>query len=329
MKPSRLHKVLAALQQQRWPAFIWGAPGTGKSSIVREIARRAGLPVLDIRASLLDPTDLRGIPAIQDGAATWCPPSFLPQQKDPPGVLFLDEINAAPPLVQASLYQLVLDRRVGEYQLPPGWWIVAAGNRQHDKAITFRMSSALTNRFVHLEIEPDVNDWRDWAIGKGLDPLVVSFIGVRPELLIQDPGNSAAYPTPRSWEMLSDVLRTFGSYADASDVVAGVVGAAAAIEFSGFVKRALGERDILRIIEDPENAGLPEALDEIYMLTSWLALNGREKQEVIEAAGKLLSRLPPEFGVILARDLIKANPAFIRQPGYKAFIKLHGKLLAR
>lgn len=329
MKPSRLRKVLAALQKQRWPAFIWGAPGVGKSSIVRDIATQAGLPVLDIRASLLDPTDLRGIPAIQDGAAIWCPPSFLPRDKDTPGVLFLDEINAAPPLVQASLYQLVLDRRVGEYQLPAGWWIVAAGNRQHDKAITFRMSSALTNRFVHLEVEPDVNDWRDWAIGRGLDPLVVSFIGVRPELLSQEPGNSAAYPTPRSWEMLSDVLRTFGNHAAASDVVTGVVGSTAAIEFAGFVKRAMSEREIQRIIDDPENAKLPDALDEIYMLTSWLALNGRGRPEVIDAAGKLLSRLPPEFGVILARDLIKASPAFIRQPEYKDFIKLHGNLLAR
>lgn len=245
------------------------------------------------------------------------------------GRLFLDEINAAPPLVQASLYQLVLDRRVGEYQLPSGWWIVAAGNRQHDKAITFKMSSALTNRFVHLEVEPDVNDWRDWAIGRGLDPLVVSFIGIRPELLWQEPANSAAYPTPRSWEMLSDVLRTFGSYTAASDVVAGIIGSAAAIEFSAFVKRAMSERDILRVVDDPENADLPEALDEIYMLTSWLALHGREKAEVVEAAGKLLSRLPPEFGVILARDLIKGCPSFVRQQGYKAFVKQHGNLFAR
>ena len=150
MKPSRLHNVLTSLMQQRWPAFIWGPPGIGKSSIVRDIAEKASLPVIDLRASLLDPTDLRGIPSISNGLATWCPPAFLPRPNQAPGLLFLDEINAAPPLVQASLYQLVLDRRIGEYELPPGWWIVAAGNRQQDRAVTFRMSSALVNRFIHL-----------------------------------------------------------------------------------------------------------------------------------------------------------------------------------
>ena len=193
MKPSRLTTVLESLLAQRWPAFIWGPPGVGKSSIVRHIAAARGLPVIDLRASLLDPTDLRGIPAIEGGRAVWCPPSFLPKPEDKPGVLFLDEINAAPPLVQASLYQLVLDRRVGEYVLPDGWWIVAAGNRQQDRAVTFRMSSALANRFVHLELEPDVDDWRTWAIATGLDPLVVSFIGFRPALLRQEPGQGAAF----------------------------------------------------------------------------------------------------------------------------------------
>ena len=145
MKASRLTTVLENLLDQPWAAFIWGAPGIGKSSIVRQIAERRRMPLIDIRASLLDPTDLRGIPMIQDGTAVWCPPSFLPKKSDKPGILFLDEINAAPPLVQAALYQLILDRRVGEYELPEGWRIIAAGNRREDKAVTFRLSSALAN----------------------------------------------------------------------------------------------------------------------------------------------------------------------------------------
>lgn len=104
MKASRLTTVLENLLDQPWAAFIWGAPGIGKSSIVRQIAERRRVPLIDIRASLLDPTDLRGIPMIQDGTAVWCPPSFLPKKSDKPGILFLDEINAAPPLVQAALY---------------------------------------------------------------------------------------------------------------------------------------------------------------------------------------------------------------------------------
>ncbi len=328
MKPSRLRSVLESLLGQRWPAFIWGAPGVGKSSIVRAIAAERRLPVVDLRASLLDPTDLRGIPAIESGRAVWCPPGFLPNTDDAPGVLFLDEINAAPPLVQASLYQLVLDRRVGEYELPPGWWIVAAGNRHQDRAITFRMSSALANRFVHLELEPDVEDWRAWALLRRIDPLVVSFISVRPALLWQEPGEGAAYPTPRSWEMVSDVLTAFGGHRDCSDVLPGIVGEAAALEFSAHVKKAISERKMRALLADPEHGEIPQSLDAIHVLTSWLAWQSAD-ENISSASARLLGRLPPEFAVILARDMLKGRPAFGREPGYRDFIKQHGQLIAR
>ena len=328
MKPSRLTTVLESLLAQRWPAFIWGPPGVGKSSIVRHIAAARGLPVIDLRASLLDPTDLRGIPAIEGGRAVWCPPSFLPKPEDKPGVLFLDEINAAPPLVQASLYQLVLDRRVGEYVLPDGWWIVAAGNRQQDRAVTFRMSSALANRFVHLELEPDVDDWRTWALAQRVSPLVVSFIGVRPALLSQEPGDTSAYPTPRSWEMASDVMGTMGGPKDAADVLPGIVGQGAAVEFQAYAKKAINEKAIRKVVDSPQDADLPQDLDGTYMLTSWLAFHATEP-DVSQASAVLLQRLPPEFGVVLARDMIKARPAFMKEPGYRDFLKTHGHLMAR
>jgi len=332
LKPSRLRSVLESLLAQRWPAFIWGPPGIGKSSIVHSIARERGLPVIDLRASLLDPTDLRGIPAIEGGRAVWCPPSFLPKAGEPPGILFLDEINAAPPLVQASLYQLVLDRRVGEYVLPAGWWIVAAGNRAQDRAVTFRMSSALANRFVHLDLDTDVEDWREWALQRRLEPLVVSFIGVRPNLLRQEPGEASAYPTPRSWEMASDVTGTFGGglagYRACADVLPGIVGQAAAVEFAGFVKKAASEKQMRAIVDDPAGAPLPDALDGIYLLTSWLAYHA-EDVEISKASAVLLGRLPAEFGVVLARDMLKARPTFAREAGYRDFLKKHGHLIQR
>ena len=328
MKPSRLQHVLEQLLSQRWPAFVWGPPGVGKSSLIHHIASQRQLPVVDLRASLLDPTDLRGIPAIEGGRAVWCPPSFLPQPGQPPGVLFLDEINAAPPLVQASLYQLVLDRRVGEYELPPGWWIVAAGNRQQDRAVTFRMSSALSNRFVHLELQADAEDWRTWALAQRISPLVVSFIGVRPNLLLGEPGESAAYPTPRSWQMASDVLSSLGGPKEAADVLPGVVGQAAAVEFLAFVKRAINDKAIREVVSRPADATLPQDLDGIYLLTSWLAYHAADEQ-VCAASAVLLQRLPPEFGAVLARDMIKCRPEFVRDPGYREFLKTHGHLLTR
>ena len=140
MKPSAVKTTLETLINTRWPAFIWGPPGAGKSSIVKEAASGAGLELLDVRASLLDPTDLRGIPAIEDGASG----VHRAFGSTSSGVLFFDELNAAPPLVQVSLYQLTLDRRVGEYELPRGWRILAAGNRAEDSSITVCRSSQPT-----------------------------------------------------------------------------------------------------------------------------------------------------------------------------------------
>ena len=327
MKPSRVIAVLKTLLQQRWPAFLWGPPGIGKSSVVKSIAADLSLPVVDLRASLLDPTDLRGIPTVQDGQAVWCPPSFLPQKGDKPGLLFLDEINAAPPLVQASLYQLVLDRQIGEYLLPEGWSIVAAGNRQTDRSVVFRLSSALANRFVHLDFETDVEDWRMWAISKAINPLIVGFIAARPELLSTAPGDATAYPTPRSWEMVSDVVKAHDQDIDSCwDVIPGIVGEAAAIEFSGYVSRTIREKDLRLLVENPKTAKVPESISDIFALTSWFAYHAKESD--VRAAGAiLLSRIPIEFAVILARDLLKASPSLVMEPGYKEFMKEHRKLL--
>jgi MoxR-like ATPase len=182
MKPSDIASSLQLLAQIQKPAFVWGPPGVGKSQIVAQVAALLGIRLIDIRAILLDPVDLRGLPTVEQGRAAWATPAFLPE--DGSGILFLDELNAAPPLVQAACYQLVLDRAVGEYRLPDGWTVFAAGNREGDRAVTSRMSSALANRFVHLVFEPDLDDWSRWAMGPGdLRPEVVAFLRWRPELL--------------------------------------------------------------------------------------------------------------------------------------------------
>ena len=157
MKPSRVQEVLGQLLKKKWPVFLWGPPGVGKSSVVRQVVEEQKWELRDVRASLLDPTDLRGIPSVNEGTAHWAPPSFLPNDPDSKGVLFFDELNAAPPLVQASLYQLTLDRRIGEYVLPKGWRILAAGNRAEDRSVVYRMPAALSVLY-HLDFEADFDD---------------------------------------------------------------------------------------------------------------------------------------------------------------------------
>lgn len=325
MKPSRIKHVINNLIEQRWPAFLWGPPGIGKSAIVKEVAGENELELLDVRASLLDPTDLRGIPAVVDGKAIWCPPSFLPSNRESKGILFLDEINAAPPLVQASLYQLVLDRRVGEYVLPEGWWIVAAGNRQSDRSVVFRLASALANRFVHLDFEVDLSDWRQWAIRKKIHPSIVSFIAMRPELLLETPGESPAYATPRSWEMASDIIHRFQNIEQCTDILNGTVGEGPTLELAAFAKTNLREEHFRSIVNRPSSAKLPKSLSEVFALTSWLSYHAADP-DIQSAAATLLGRMPPEFGVVVAKDMIHASKGFIREEGYKSFMKDHGEL---
>jgi hypothetical protein len=326
VKPSRAAELIEQLFDLSWAVFLWGPPGAGKSSIVRQIAQQRGIPLLDIRAALLDPTDIRGIPAVVDGRAIWCPPGFLPQAGDTPGVLFLDELSAAPPLVQASLYQLVLDRRVGEYVLPDGWRIIAAGNRAGDRSVSYRMPAALANRFIHVDFEIDVGDWRAWAIGAGVHPLVLGFIMTRPDKLFDFTNPERGFPTPRSWEIVSDALKVVGHPRQATDLITGIVGEGAAAEFLGYSNSALQEDEIQKVLADPQNAALPIALADQYALIAYIAYHAREPR-VMGAAGQLLSRFAPELSVLLLRDVLRANPKFVADPGYTGFIAQHADLV--
>ena len=326
MKPTRVQEVIQNVIGTNWPLFIWGPPGVGKSTIVQNIAKKNELDLIDIRASLLDPTDLRGIPTVDKGQAKWCPPTFLPHEPNSKGILFFDELNAAPALVQASLYQLTLDRRIGEYQLPPGWKIIAAGNRATDRAVVFRMPSALINRFVHLDYEADFDDWRNWAIRKKINPLVVGFLSTRSELLFKMDNPDKPFPTPRSWEMVSDVLNCFKNLDDFRDVVLGIIGEGAALEFLGYCESSISAELIEEIILDPEKSTLPKKLGDQYALISYIAYK-IEKQNVSKAAEIIINRLKPELGVLLLRNCLQAHPKFASRKGVREFTANHKSLL--
>ncbi|MBD3798132.1 MAG: AAA family ATPase, partial [Campylobacterales bacterium] len=238
MKASNLVKSLNTLIDQKVPTFLWGAPGIGKSSIVRQIADEKGLEFIDLRLALMDPTDLKGIPFYdkESHTALWAPPAFLP--KDGEGILFLDELNSAPPAVQSSAYQLILDRKIGEYELPCGWAIVAAGNRESDRGVTYKMPSPLANRFVHFELEVDLNDWRNWAFQKGIDPRVIAYISYKNEHLFTfDPKKDLkSFATPRSWEYVDKILKAQIAADVILETISGAIGKEVAVNFLSFIK---------------------------------------------------------------------------------------------
>ena len=179
LRPSELASTLALLVEARQPVVVWGAPGCAKSQIAQQVAAQAGREYVDVRALLLDPVDLRGIPW-RDGAdrTRWAPPAFLPpSDADGSWLINLEELPSALPMVQAALYQLVLDRKCGEYELPEGAALIACGNREGDRGVVHRMPTPLASRFVHLEIRVDATDWCAWGAANGIAPEVL-FLGI-------------------------------------------------------------------------------------------------------------------------------------------------------
>lgn len=208
--PNAAKRAIAKAIRSRRPVFLWGPPGVGKSDLVAQIGAETGREVIDVRLALWEPTDIKGIPYYnaEMGKMTWAPPSELPVDSDSTAIIFLDELNSAPPAVQAAAYQLILNRRVGTYQLPDGVDIVAAGNRDTDRGVTFRMPSPLANRFVHIEMKVDFDDWQDWATANKVHADVIGYVGhAKQDLYDFDPrANSKSFATPRSWSFVSELL---------------------------------------------------------------------------------------------------------------------------
>jgi hypothetical protein len=241
--PKSAKKAISKAIQKRRPVFLWGPPGIGKSDIVKQIGEQAGREVVDVRLALWEPTDIKGIPYYNadQGKMVWAPPSELPTNADSTAIIFLDELNSAPPAVQAAAYQLILNRRVGTYELPKGVDVVAAGNREGDRGVTYRMPAPLANRFVHLEAKVDFDDWQEWAVSNKIHAEVVGYVGfAKQDLYDFDPkGASKAFATPRSWCFVSDLLEDDDTdESTLTDLISGAIGDGLAIKFMAHRKIA-------------------------------------------------------------------------------------------
>ena len=301
-----LYKQLEILLKSDMPVFIHGSPGIGKSYIVNDIAKKNNLELRDVRLSQLDAVDLRGIPTIFNNETVWMSPVFLPKDKNSSGILFLDELNSASLSVQAAIYQLVLDRRIGEYELPKNWKIVCAGNKINDKGIVFKLPSPLVNRMVHLLLEAKYDDFKNWAILNDIHSYVLGFLGFRPDLLSNEVPNSSetnpAFCTPRAWSMLSRVLKNQKDVNMISPIIYGTVGYGAAIEFISFIKIYKTLPNIDDILKGSCDVVQKEP-SALYALCSALLGKYQNCNQAVNIFA-YSKKLPIEFAVMLIKDLI-------------------------
>jgi len=326
MRPKDVKETLGSAYRLRQPVFVWGPPGVGKSETVAQVAEELGIALIDMRLSLLSEVDLRGIPSVRDNLTTWNPPDFLP--RDGKGILFIDEMNLGRPAVLSASYQLILDRKLGDYELPAGWTCVAAGNRQEDRSNVTRMPTALASRFLHVDYEVHVEDWIDWALAHDVSAETIAFIRFRPELLHSfDPRrNERVHPNPRAHVRLDLLLQQGGLPAHLEHgIAAGLLGEAAAAERMAFRKLFLTIPDPHQCLIDPQGSPMPEDPATKYAICGALARIAGDTN-----FGRLceyIGRMEPEYQVLAVRDAARLHPEVCKTRAFQEWAARNSEVL--
>jgi hypothetical protein len=300
------------------PIMVWGPPGLGKSAAVKELCCELGIGFIDIRLSQRDPTDLKGLPVPDGDKVDWLLSSEWPRDPESRGIILFDELTAADRLLQVSAYQIVMDRKLGDYTVPRGWYIMAAGNRSEDRAVSTGMSSALANRLLHVSVGADVRSFLDWAKNVGrLHPAVIEFIKTYPQHLFSQKGEDLqrGWPTPRSWTRVSTMVKIAektGKTTSLNYTVPGLVGAGAGAEFLAFYHTVFyrhKDLDIAAMLENGQPIPIPEKPDELYACCGAVAYYleaakpGKKFEAVAENFLKFVASLPADFAAMIMNDV--------------------------
>ncbi len=299
MTPTALKAYLNSILDKNLQisTMIWGPPGIGKSSIVAQLAKEHKIDFVDLRLSQLAPTDLRGLPVAEDGISKWYPPEFLPRSGK--GILFLDELNMAPPAMQGVAQQLILDRRVGSYTVPEYWYVWAAGNRKEDRAAVFDMPSPLANRFLHLQVEADFDSFKAYALASKVHEQIIAFLSFRPSLLHKLDAQQPAWPSPRSWVMASQLHKVGLDIAPA-------VGVEATAEFSAYTQLYQSLPDLVRILNGDDKIPFPQEPSVRYATTIGLAVRANDATSAYNAFSWISQVATAEWVQLFAVDLFRS-----------------------
>ena len=326
--------------------MLWGAPGIGKSQAIRQIAREIErgtgkkTVVTDVRLLLFNPIDLRGIPTsnADKTLAVWLRPQIFQMDEGDSviNILFLDEISAAPQSVQAAAYQITLDRVVGEHRLPENCIVIAAGNRTTDKSVAFKMPKALANRLLHIEVEGSFSSWRKWAVKSGINDKVLGFLSFRQNYLLcfDSSSDDLAFATPRSWEMVSNLLNHVSDDIDKMyPLISGLVSTGIAVEFRTWAN-VLNELPSIEDIFEGKMPPLPKSTDAMYALISAMTAYAREHKNQlskIQSSIVYAGKMPPDFSTVLMKDYMYLEDGYkeklMRIPEFSRWMQSKGALL--
>ena len=328
--------------------MLWGQPGVGKSASIKQIgknieqATKKKVNVTDVRLLLFNPIDLRGIPVPDEEAgekvARWLKPLVFKMNpsKDVINILFLDEISAAPQSVQAAAYQITLDKRVGEHKLPDNTIVIAAGNRVSDRSVAYKMPKALSNRLLHFDITCDFENWKPWAIENNIHPMILGFLSFRPDLLntFSTDNDALAYATPRSWEMVSNLLNYIDENIDeVYNEVRGLIGSGNAIELRTWSK-VYKNLPKIEDIFDGKDVIVPSSVSEVFAVTCAIIRYAKMRKPTIKRlvnAIKYAHKLPKDFTLLVFTNYLNLDEDIVKKltadPEFMRFMSQEGKIL--
>ena len=330
------------------PLMIWGAPGIGKSSIIRHIAKDLGIGFIDVRLAQREPVDIRGLPVPDQDSVKWLVSADWPRDPQSRGIILFDELTAADRSLQVAAYEFILDRRLGGlYRVPDGWYICAAGNRVEDSAVAMTMSSALANRFLHVELREDAELWAQWGLHHNIHPAVLGFIRYRPDLLfhVDNENLERGWPTPRSWERVSSMLHSFGRDDDVllNKAIYGLVGNQAGVEFCAFREISAEFENVYELMTNPsKKITIPEKPDQRYAFCAavvyhlWRGTDESAEKKLLDGFYRIALKLPGDFATLMMMDAMAGNteaitPVFadklFQHPKYQEWADRHGKAM--
>ncbi|WP_458527264.1 AAA family ATPase [Onishia taeanensis] len=348
---SQVHRIIETQLHLLWsfpccpqliaPLMLWGGPGIGKSRVVREACEAEGIGFVDVRLSQMEPVDLRGIPVPDGDSVKWLVGSHWPRDPESRGILLLDELSAADRSMQVAAYELLLDRRLGDlYQLPDGWLVIGAGNRVEDHAVSAPMSSALSNRLLHLDVDADIESWSSYAVAKGIHPDILAFLRFKPEYLLANENTQRGWPSPRSWERVSALVMADTHLDEATErlMIHGLVGEAASREFLAFRHLSNEKVDIPAMLLGevpviiPTRTDLKLAFCAAVSQHVWKGDEAAQDQR-LEVFFEVGAKLSTDLATLMLIDALRSDHGcdadalaerMFAHPGFQQWLELHG-----
>lgn len=332
VKISQAIEIITDAIKAKVVPMLKGSPGTGKSQIIYQIAEAHELEVIDLRLSQCDPTDLAGFPTIEGNKADYMPMKHFPIAGDPlpkgkrGWFLFLDEATSAPPAIQAAAYKLILDRMVGSHHLHPNVAMALAGNLMTDGAIVHEMSTALQSRMLHLELVVDVKEWNDWAVAKGIDVRITSYMNYRPDHLytFKADHTDSTYACPRTWEFTDRILKILDPASkNALPMLAGTLSEGIAREFLVFCKIHEELLKPQQILANPSTVKVPTEPSVLYALSGSIAstMTADNAADFLTFA----TRMPMEFQMVCLKEAVRRHTKLMAHPAIQEWIGKVGK----